>query len=490
MKSRNKSLRVNFFMNATLSISSMFFPILSFPYVSRVLSPENIGKVSFATSVITYFSMFAQLGIPTYGIRVCAKVRDDRFQLSKTVHELLIINAITCLISYCALAAVICTVPKIREEKTLYVIMSFTILLNVIGMEWLYKALEEYTYITLRSVVFKFISLLLLFGFVHNREDYQIYGAISIFAVSASNFLNFCNAHKYICLKNLKQYNVVKHLKPILVFFAMACATKIYTNMDTVMLGFISNNKEVGLYSVAIKVKDILVGLITALGTVVLPRAAYYIEHDRRKEFQCVSQMSLSIITIMTIPLVSYFQAFARECILFLAGPAYVGSIVPMQIIILSLVSIGLTHTIGIQILVPLGKEKQVLVAECAGAIVNLCANSILIPAHGAVGAAIGTLCAELAVLFVEVCALPFDLKMCFRRIEYWKVMGALIPGLVSCYWIKNTRWYDLIKLIISGSVFGIVYIIMLYLMKQKLITEAVDRFLKTLSGYGSQRRK
>ena len=154
MGQKNKSLKLNFFMNVMLTMSSFIFPLITFPYVSRILLPVGTGKVSFATSIVTYFSMFAQLGIPTYGIRVCATVRDDRKKLSKVAQELLIINLVMCILSYAVLFIAIFTVPRLKEEKNLYIILSFTIMLTSIGMEWLYKALEQYTYITMRSVFF------------------------------------------------------------------------------------------------------------------------------------------------------------------------------------------------------------------------------------------------------------------------------------------------------------------------------------------------
>ena len=187
-------------MNAILTMSSFIFPLITFPYVSRVLLPVGTGKVSFATSLISYFSMFAQLGIPTYGIRACAKVRDNREELTRTAHELLMINLVMDVISYLALGCALVFIPKLQEDRLLYIVVSSTILLTSIGMEWLYKALEQYTYITIRSIVFKFVALIAMFLLVHEQEDYIIYGGITILAASASNIFNLINVHKYICL--------------------------------------------------------------------------------------------------------------------------------------------------------------------------------------------------------------------------------------------------------------------------------------------------
>lgn len=150
-------------MNSILTMSQFIFPLITFPYVSRILLPIGTGKVSFATSVISYFAMFAQLGIPTYGIRACAKVRDNRKKLSKTAQEIFIINIIMSIIAYFVFILALCNVQRLNDEKTLFIIVSLTIFFNAIGMEWLYKALEQYTYITIRSVIFKFIALIAMF---------------------------------------------------------------------------------------------------------------------------------------------------------------------------------------------------------------------------------------------------------------------------------------------------------------------------------------
>ena len=184
MAMKQKSLKLNVIMNSILTMSSFIFPLITFPYVSRVLSPVGTGKVAFATSFISYFSMIAQLGIPTYGIRVCAQVRDDKIKLSKTVHELLFVNMITTILSYIGLVFAIIFIPRLQADQPLYIVVSITILLNSIGMEWLYKALEQYTYITIRSILFKFIGLIAMFILVHEQKDYVFYGFITIFATS------------------------------------------------------------------------------------------------------------------------------------------------------------------------------------------------------------------------------------------------------------------------------------------------------------------
>lgn len=229
MMYRTKSLQFNFLMNSILTLSSIIFPLITFPYVSRILLPEGVGKVSLATSVVSYFSLIAQLGIPTYGIRVCAKVRDNKEELVSCTQELLIINIIMSVISYIGYFSMVFLIDKLANEKCLYIVMSTTILLNSIGIEWLYKGLEQYTYITIRSIAFKILALIALFLFVHQRSDYVLYGAISVLAASLSNVLNFINARKYIFQRSYRKLQFRRHLNAILIFFCnVMCHYDIY----------------------------------------------------------------------------------------------------------------------------------------------------------------------------------------------------------------------------------------------------------------------
>ena len=469
---KQKSIKVNFIMNMVLTMSSFIFPLITFPYVSRILLPVGTGKVSFATSLISYFSMFAQLGIPTYGIRACAKVRDNREKLTRTAQELLIINLMMNIISYIALFIALAFVPRLQEDKPLYVIVSFTIILTSIGMEWLYKALEQYTYITVRSVIFKFIALVSMFLLIHKQSDYIIYGGITILAASASNVFNLINAHKYIDLKPVGNYNFKRHFKPVGTFFAMACATTVYTNLDNVMLGFMTTDADVGYYNAAVKIKKILVSVVTSLGTVLLPRASYYVENGMVDEFKRITRKALSFVFLLATPLMVYFIFFAEEGIYFLSGSAYSKSVLPMQLIMPTLLFIGITNILGIQILVPLGKEKVVLYSEICGAVIDVVLNAILIPQYASAGAAVGTLVAELAVFIVQYIALKDNVTDVFKNIHYFRILIAIILGSVASLWVKNMKLGNFVTLVISGILFFGVYGLFLLFKKEEMVVE------------------
>lgn len=476
---KQKSIKLNFIMNATLQISAFIFPLITFPYVSRILGPSGTGNVSFATSIVTYFALFAQLGIPTYGIRATARVRDDKVLLSKTVQEIFIINAVMCVLAYIVFFVVLNLVPKMYNDKVLFIIISSTILFSSVGMDWLYKGLEKYTYITIVSIIFKFIAIILMFVCVHHKNDYVIYGAISIFAVSASNICNLVNIHKLIYIKPILNYEFTKHFYPIMIFFAMSCATTIYTNLDTVMLGFMKDNVEVGYYNAAIKIKNVLLGVVTSLGTVLLPRASYYVENNMYSEFKRIAGKALNFVVLISFPLCLYFILFAKEGVLFLSGDAYTEAILPMQILMPTLIFIGLTNIMGIQMLIPLGREKVVLYSEIAGAIVDLAINIVLIPIMSSSGAAIGTLVAEGVVWMVQYQALKEIVKESYLKIKYIPILlGITLAGILS-YFIKSLYLNSFLTLLLSAVIFFAVYLIVLTLAKESLINEIEFQILE-----------
>lgn len=475
---KTKSVKLNMVMNALLSMSSVLFPLITFPYVSRILLPVGTGRVAFATAVVTYFAMFAQLGIPTYGIRACARVRDDKEALSRVVQELVFINVCMSGLVYIVFGICLFAVPKFREEHSLLMVIGVTIILNAIGVEWLYKALEQYTYITVRSVIFKVVALIGTFLLVRGSGDCLQYGFLTILATSASNILNFINLRKYIYLKPVGNYNFRQHMKMIWVFFSMSVATTIYTNLDNVMLGFMKDKTEVGYYSAAVKIKGIMVSVVTSASTVLLPRASYYVDKGQMDEFSRILKKTMHFIFLVAVPFSVYFMLYAREGIYFLSGKAYEGAVIPMQIIMPTLTFIGLSNVTGIQMMVPLGREKQVLYSEIAGAVVDLVLNTILIPAYDAAGAAVGTLVAEMVVLAWQCMAIR-DLKMkVFRDLPYLKIMVAVLLGSFASIWVKKLAFSSFVTLCISAVCFFGVYAVLMLCMKDSLAQELKNQLL------------
>lgn len=500
-----QSIKKNFVLNALLTVSGIIFPIISFPYVSRVLGPTGTGKVDFAASFVGYFALLSRLGIPTYGTRVCAQVRDDKLKLSRTVHELIGINAFMSIVSILLFIPCLFFIPKISSEKLLYIITASTIVLNVFGIEYLYCGVEDYSYITIRSLIFKIISLLSLFVFIHKETDYIAYGAISVFASSASSILNYLYSRKYIKHNNLGKLDYKKHLKPIAVFFAMSCAVSLYASLDRVMLGFMTNDDEVGYYGAAVKIKSILLALVTSLGNVLMPRASYCVKQGLFDEFKRLVCKAMKFVFIAATPLFLFFSIFAEDGILFVSGREYFPAITAMQVITPTVLFIGITGLIGIQIFVPLGKEKYVLYSEIAGAVTDLVLNFFLIPTFKATGAAIGTLVAEFVVLSVQLVFLykirsQIAVINVFKEIKYWKFIVASALAIIGSIWINKVHpvlfehefvikghpiGVDMLnsffRLAMAAVLFFGIYAIFMIITKDEMMLEIVNTVFKKL---------
>lgn len=485
---KNKSLKKNFIMNIILTGSAYIFPLITFPYISRVLEATGNGRINFANSIVSYFIMIAMLGIPVYGIRACAKVKKDKEKLSATVYELLIINIITTIISYLLLFFAINFVPKFAEYKTLIMILSISIFLNCIGIEWLFKAFEEYSYITIRSLIFKVISIILMFLLVKSQQDIEIYAFIMVISSSLSYVFNFMRLHRYVLpFKEVKlKLNFKNHIKPVFTFFLLSVSWTIYTHLDVIMLGFISTDQEVGYYSAAVKIKNILVSGVSALGTVLLPRLTTYA--NNKEEFYKLLKKDFSFIIIAAFFFIGFLVVNAREVLIFLSGDGYIAATQAMQVILFTILFIGLSTMTGTNILVPTGRESVTIRATILGIIINFVLNLVLLSSYGATGAAISTLIGEAFIFFYEAFYLRKELKKIYTfktiRNALISVFISIIVMLIIKHFIVNINIFVLV--ILLGIIYSLIYLTCLLLMKESIIINIFNNFFIKLKKKGS----
>jgi O-antigen/teichoic acid export membrane protein len=476
------SIKYNILMNSISKVSSVIFPLITFPYISRILLATGNGKITFCMSVVNYFVMLASLGIPTYGIRVCAQCRDNRQKLTKTVQELLLINVICIICSYSLFIISMCVVARFRANPLLLLIDSISIILTPLGVDWFFEAIEQYDYITGRNFLFKVIAIVLMFIFVHHQSQYVLYGGITILASCGSNILNFYMLTKYIDLKPICTVELKSHLKPVFILFALSVAATIYTSLDSVMLGFISGDEQVGLFNAATKIKLILINIILAIGSVLLPRVSYYIENKMYEDFNRVLQNTFLFVIAIGLPLICYFIFQASTTIILLSGYGYMGAILPMQILMPTLLFIGLTNTIGFQILIPFGKEKFVVISTLVGAVVNILLNLYLIPLYGAKGTAISTLAAEGMVLIVQVI---FVGKPLFALIDLVDIVKSIIATIISSIGLllldKIHMYHMYSKFIVTATIYFFIYGMLLLIFREKIIINMFNSGLNYL---------
>lgn len=396
-----KSLKYNIVINSIKTVSGLFFPLILFSYVSRVLSVEGIGQIDYVKNVVSFFIIFASLGITAYGTREGAKVRTNKNSLSKFVRELLIINAITTFITYVVFFFLLYFVKEFESYEDLFLIYSLCIGFTALGLDWLYNALEDFQYITVRYVIFQLLALLLTFVFVNSKDDVYIYTLILVLSTVGSNVLNFIHSRKFVSYHIEGRINITKHFTPILILFSNSIIGNVYLMLDTVMLGWMTGAYSVGLYSAANKINRICVGLITSVFIVLLPRVSYYLKSNEIDKYRDLLAKSANYIFLLSLPLGVLLCFLSSDLLLILSGKEFLPGTLCSQIISVIVVLIPLSSMNSNQVLIPLGKEKLLLYSTFIGALINIVLNYLLIPIYAEKGAAIASLAAELLVAFI-----------------------------------------------------------------------------------------
>ena len=250
-----KSIKSNYIFNLINTVSQILFPLITFPYATRIMLPDGIGQVNFFTSIIGYITLFTSLGIPVYAIKATAAVRNDGEKLNVTTVEIVSLNLLLTILGYVAVGVICMTVPKVAVDIPLFLILSLSIFFTTIGCDWFYRGKEDFRYITIRGIVVKLLSMILLFCFVKTKEDILIYGLYTVIGSIGGNIFNFIRLKRYISVKAaLQSIHPFRHLKPILHVFLFSAITSFYLQLNTIILGFMKDSADVGFYTTALKI--------------------------------------------------------------------------------------------------------------------------------------------------------------------------------------------------------------------------------------------
>lgn len=456
---KEKSIKANAILNVIRLVSSILLPMISYPYISRVLGPTQLGKVDFATSIINYFSIIAGMGIPSYGIICCSKVRNNKHELKKTVIELLTINFLLTIIAYILLFMGVLFIPTFHAKQKEILIYSVTILGTTIGIDWLYAALEDFKFITIRSIVFKITSVVLMLLIIKKQEDYILYEWILVVSTVGSNVLNFIHARKFIDISELKNMQIKRHLMPIIVFASASVAGTINANTDTAMLGILKSDKDVGLYGFAIKFKNILISINNAALTVMIPRLSYYAGQNKMKEFKGLLKRAADSVMAIACGIPVFFSVFSTETTLILGGDRYLAACSTMIILNLCVVVLGMTWVMGVGVLQTLERQNLYAKTMWLAVIVNIIVNLLLIPHWGSLGAAIATLFTEIFNVFMFYYYSRDIVKGSIQWSEYLKLLLiAIIASITARCAVVHINCNLILKLFIAVCIFGVVY--------------------------------
>lgn len=403
--SNKANVQKNTIYNMIKSVAAILFPMISFPYASRVLLADSLGKVNFGNSVVSYFNLLAGLGIATYAIRECSKVKEDKGKLENIASQLYTINIYTTILAYLCLLITLLVAKPLEKYRALIVLLSLMIGMTTIGADWINNVMEDFKFITIRTVAFQVLSVVLLLLLIKSPKDYLLYAGITVISNGGANIVNAFYRKKYCKLHLVKHIDWKKHFPPILLLFSMLIAQTIYVNSDTTILGLIKGDFEVGLYSVSVKVYNIVQTLVNSVTYAVLPQLSYWFARKNYEKINSLLRYGLNFTITLGLPCVVGMFAIAPELIVLVAGKEYIGATVSLQILAVALGASFIAGFLGNMIMIPSGRDKLCMMSSCISAIVNLVLNILFIPTWGLNAAAATTAVSQILGFFIK---LPF----------------------------------------------------------------------------------
>ena len=477
---KKKSLGVNAFLNSFRSVLNLIFPLITFPYVSRVLSIKGIGIFNFSNTYISYFLLIAGLGIATYAVREGAKFREDKNKINKFASQIFSLNIVATIIAYISLLGSLIIFKNLHNYVSCILILSLQILFTTLGTEWIYTIYEDYAYITIRSIIFKIISIILLFILVRRPEDYLIYAAITVFSAVGSNLLNFIHAKKFVHIRLTTKINWRYHLKPVLVIFASAVAITIYVSSDTTILGLLKSDYAVGIYSTSVKIYQMAESLLSALLTVTIPRLAFLWGQKRIGEYNHVLSKVFDSLGILVLPAAVGLIMLSREVILIIASEKYMPSVNSLRIISWAIIFSIFSWIFSDCVLIPAKRENLVLRNTIVTAIENIILNFILIPFMSYDGTSLSTVIAEFTVMIMNGYSCRDIIKPVIFKKDTLKnlldsiigCVGIVVVCLLCDYGFKSLWLKTIFSVVLSVIMYGAILI----LLKNKNAYSMLDR--------------
>jgi O-antigen/teichoic acid export membrane protein len=419
----------NIFFNTLLTVCQFVFPLITFPYLARILMPEGLGVINFLDNIIQYLIFIVGLGIPIYGVREIARSRNDFAERQKLFSELLFINILSAggiLIIY---SIVLYLLQDKLEYMNLYMLSGLVVLLNIFNVEWLFQGLEEFSYITRRSIGVKTMAIVLTFTFVKTPDDIVLYYYIMILSYLINAAINLNYARTKFKLKLgifFRIADLKRHVRPILLIFSANLAISLFLYFDSFILGVLSGTKAVGFYMTAIKLVKIPVMIIAAFINALVPQISYAV---KSKDFESVDKLigrSFNYVVFLSIPLVLGIFLAADFIIYIFAGKNYTESVLALRIMAPAIFPLALTNIFVWQVLTPFSKERYFVITVIAGMAASLSLNFVLIPLIAHNGTAISTLVTE-----SMICILAFIFSK--KIFKYSIDGGKIIQSLVSC---------------------------------------------------------
>jgi len=413
------TIKRNAAYSLALSVSQVLYPLVVYPHVSRVLGPEGMGSIGFVESFQQYFVMLAALGVPIYGVREIARVSQDTQSRSRVFSEIAVIHLVSTLVVSVLYMGLYLTVDRLSGYRELFLISTGILYLQVFTVEWLFQGLEQFRVVAIRGILSKILAVVAIFVFVRDVGDVAAYYGITLGVTLFSVVINLSYARSWVTLR-LNGVTLRPHLKPMFYLLSFGLVTQVYTVLDTVILGFLRNEAEVGFYVLPVRLIRVIITVLTAVILVTVPRLSGYFKEGKIGEAKSLLGTSFGFLALTTLPVAVGLFLYAPEIIGIFAGGSFLPSVLALRCMAVNVLIIGLSHVFGVQVLNTANRERDFLKAALCGMVVSLLANFILIPIWGYVGASVASFLAEATVL---ICLIRYA----GRVIDFgpdWRLLG------------------------------------------------------------------
>ena len=467
----NKSLKKNYIFNVTYQIILLIAPLVTAPYISRVLLAEGVGLYSFSYSIVSYFVLVATLGTTTFGQRAISYVQNDKEARSRAFWELFIFRFILSVVTLVAYVPISLTV--FHENYLIYLILGLNVLNVAVDVTWFFQGLEDFGKTVFRNIIFKILSIVAIFIFVKEQSDLPWYVFFMVIFTIVGNMSLWLSLPKYIC--KVKEIKPFRDVKSILKLFIPTIATQVYLVLDKSMIGWFSADMaENGYYEQAEKIAKMAMMVVTSLGAVMIPRISYMFKTGDMERVKYYLYKSYRFVWLMGVPITLGLIAVSSVFVPVFFGAGYEKCEILLPIFSSLVIFIGLSAVNGMQFFVPTGKENVLTLTVTVGAVVNLLLNLIMIPMFESLGACIATVVAEFSVTLVGFIYISktksFKLKPIFLgSIKYW-IAGIVMFGVI--FLVKYFLEINVITLIILIVIGIAVYSVMILLLRDKFVLE------------------
>ena len=447
------SVKQNLAYSTLLTMSTYLVPLIVFPYISRTLGVGGIGIVDTIDNMIDYCILFSMMGLTSVGVREIAKNKDNPEALSQTFTDLFALNL--CSTAFIALMFVLIVAlsPTLQDYGLLIPIGILKLTANLFWIEWFYIGLEEFRYITLRSIILRTIFVLVVFLLVHCETDVTVYYALFTGITVGNAVCNWYHKRSYLHW-NLRRANIKRFLKPFFMLGIFAMFSAIYFKLSLPVLSFITDNQEAGNYATATRVYQVVIALISTLTAVMIPRMSVLMKDNKIDKVRKYTDLAFKLLFLFSFPIICFVELFSPDIIRLFAGTGFEGAIMPMRIIMLQLIVIGAEKIIVLQLLIPLRKDNTIVKAGFAGVIVWTLLTILLVPKFTSMGTAIVWVAAEITVLIIATIETNRSLGICFPFRQLFLSVGFAIPYLLMGWLVLMITHQPVIRILLCIPLF------------------------------------